>query len=135
MKSNKAKAIDARPRARVADPARRRVLARLGAFAVYTAPVMTTLLASTEARATHKPGHVVGPLDVCSGPNRPPACDRLPPGPCEGPGNNPLCDVAGEVGSLGGSPETASFGDSFAGDAPDIEYDAPADDGDWDQDY
>lgn len=95
-----------------ADPARRKVLAQLGSLAAYTAPVMTTLLASTEARALHKPGHVANPVpNLCDRSPPPAVCDRLPPAPCEGPGKPPFC----ELGSLGGGPEMGAFeGDAGA---------------------
>lgn len=106
------------------DPDRRKLLLQLGALAVYTAPIMTTLLASTEAHALHRPGHVVdGAPDLCSR-NPPPAgCDKLPANPCE-VGRPGLCDV----GSLGGSPEMEAFGGGV---------DPVADDfgGAWDADY
>lgn len=108
----------------LSDPGRRKLLLQLGALAIYTAPVMTTLLASTEAHALHRPGHVAdGAPDLCDR-NPPPAgCDKLPADPCE-VGRPGLCDV----GSLGGSPEMEAFD---GGD------DRVADDfgGAWDSDY
>ena len=106
---------------------RRRLLARLGAFAAYTAPAMTTLLVHSEARANHRPGHVVQGLDECQlNPDLPQCrttCEQNPnlPGcdPCESPTPPPTC----EVGSLGASPEAQSFEPaegwgSLADDAP-----------------
>jgi len=118
-------------RSGLADPSRRKVLARLGAFAAYTAPVMTTLLIATEARAHHAPGHVIGPVDVCAAPNAPPACGSLPEGPCAGNPSSPVC----QVGSLGAGPESAGFDapyDSY--DAPSVGYDDAGDDAGWNSD-
>ncbi len=111
--------VSTNPAQRVAgfDPARRALLARLGRFAIYTAPIMTTLLIAPEVAAHHKPGHAVGPVqgpDCNQVPNNP-QCTGGPvhtPPPCAGPEPRPPFCAAG---SIGASPESSQFsGEDFS---------------------
>ncbi len=67
----------------VENPSRRRALARLGAYAAFTAPAVTTLLIPNKVSAQSVQA---GPVQVFADPNDPGsagACTDIPEGACD----------------------------------------------------